>query len=176
VAARHQDEGMSMLTKYLYGALAAAVLSVSIGLATSKLPALTPLPAALGLLVVAGRWRRWEWSASVGMIGHVALASFGVLTNASPIWMLLGAIAALGMWDVDHFLLRVEGVKRIGEESRFCYAHIRRLGLVLGLGLALSLIALSLRVQLDLGWAMALGLLAVIGLAQALQFLRRESD
>jgi len=167
---------MSAIATYLYGAVASAVVSVSIGLAASNLPALTPLPATLGLLVVVGRWRRWQWSASVGVIGFVALASFGILANASPLWMLLGAIAALGMWDIDHFLSRAGIATRIREEAQFGYAHIRRLGLVLGLGLALSLIALSLRVQLDLGWAIALGLLAVISLGQAVQFLRRESD
>lgn len=166
---------MSMVTKYLYIAVAVAVAALAMGFATSPLSALTPLPVLLGLLALIGRRQTWRWSASLTMVGCVTLSALGVLRAAHPVWMLLAVIAALAAWDLDHFALRIESAQRIRDEIRFRDAHIRRLGWVLGLGFVLSLLALSLQLQLDLGWAIALGLLAVVSLGQAIQLLKRES-
>ena len=167
---------MNMIARYLYVAFGAAIVFVTIGLLTSALPVLAPAPALLALLWGVGQWRGWVWVASVVLAGLMILAAAGILAGSMPMWMLLGAIAALAAWDLEHFKWRVSGVSRVEGESAFAYAHVRRLGLVLGLGLLLGLFALVWRVQLDLGWAIVLGLLAVISLGQAIRFLRLESD
>jgi hypothetical protein len=151
------------------------VITLAISFLSSRVPALGIVPILLGLLWITAVGRRWEWVASLIWIGCVALAALATFVGAHPIGPPVGALAALAAWDLDGLHRQLRSVTRIYGESRIVDRHIRRLAGVLGLSLALSLVALVARVRLDLGWAMALGLLAAWGLSRAVRFMRRES-
>jgi hypothetical protein len=87
----------------------------------------------------------------------------------------VGLIAALSAWDLDHLTQRVKNASQVGERHDLEQRHLWRLLIVDGLGLLLAEAALHIRVRLDFGLALLLGLLSIVGLSQALRFLRRET-
>ena len=160
---------MSTAAKSLYVAIGLAALAPALGFTASGLFPWTLLPVAIGLAWWLGRSRGWRWIASPAMVCLVILDAFGMLRAVFPAWMLAGAAAALAAWDLDHFSQRLASAARVERERQWVSAHLRRLGVVAGLGSLLGLIGLSLQIQLGLGWAIALGLLAVVSLAQAVR-------
>jgi hypothetical protein len=90
--------------------------------------------------------------------------------------MLLGTVAALAAWDLDHFAFRLQDISRVEQRETLVTAHLQRLALVSGGGLLLGIGALLVQVRFSLGAAVLLGLLAILGLQQFLVMLRRESD
>jgi hypothetical protein len=154
--------------------------ALALGYARSGLWAWTSLIVALGGLWLLGQWRGWGWMASVGLVFFVVAAAAGLWLNLATGWMLLGVVAALATWDLDHFVQRLRSVG--GDETpaeqwrELEQRHLRRLLIVDGLGLLLALVALEIKVKLSFGIAFSLGLLAVLGLSRVIGFLRRESE
>ena len=131
---------------------------------------------AVGLLWLLGQRRHAEWPASPALVIFVGAAVLGTWWDAPKGLMLMGVVAALAAWDLDHLSQRLMSVKP-GEGVRACErGHIRRLLGVAGLGLLLGAVALASQVRLGLGQVFLLGLLAMAGLSGAVGFLRRESD
>jgi hypothetical protein len=131
---------------------------------------------ALGLLWLLGQRRHAEWLASLVLVFFVGAAVLGIWWESPKILMLIGVVAALAAWDLDHLVHRLRSVKH-GEGVRTLErGHIRRLLSVAGLGLLLGAIALVSQVRLGLSLVFLLGLLAMLGLSGAIRFLRRESD
>lgn len=162
-------------SRWASAAAGVAVITLAISFLSSRAPALGTLPVLLGLLWIAAAGQRWEWIAGPMWIGCVGLAALATFVGAHPIGPPVGALAALAAWDLDGLHRRLRSATRTYGESRIVERHSRRLAGVLGLSLALSLVTLVARVRLDLGWAMALGLLAALGLSRAVRFMRRES-
>jgi hypothetical protein len=118
----------------------------------------------------------WPRSASLGLIVFTASAAFGILRGASTMTMLVGTVAALAAWDLDHFERRLRAAQRAEGRSALIRAHLRRLSIVVGLGLALGGIGLSVQVEITFGWALLLGLLAFLALSGVIAFGQRESE
>lgn len=137
------------------------------------------LVAGLVALWLAGWWRRWAWAPNVGLVSLVAAAAGGVLLGLGAGWMLVGLVAALCAWDLEHWSRRLDGMnwrdERAAQRRSLERAHFRRLLAVAGLGLLLPAIALQVRVRLVFLPAVLLGLLVVWGLSRAIAFLHRES-
>lgn len=160
-------------------------LSVSIVVAAGTLTlgyALTPQPAwgaffvALGLVWLFGAQRGWRWIGSLGPVVFVGEAAAGVWLGAAAGWMLVGAVAALSAWDLDHFARRLASVPRVEDAAGLERAHLRRLLVVDAVGVTLAGIPLVATLDLGFGAALLLGLLAIVGLSHTIGFLRRESD
>jgi hypothetical protein len=130
---------------------------------------------ALGSAAWFGR-RRWARVGSVVFLGWTGAAVAGFLVGLGQGWMLLGGVAALVVWDLDHFARRLHTASRVEQEALLVRAHLQRIALVAGAGLLLGGLALLVQVQLSLGWAVLLGLLVMVGVQQFLVLLRRESD
>jgi len=90
--------------------------------------------------------------------------------------MLVGVVAALSAWDLDHFARRLRGVERVEMRLALEWHHLRRLISVDGLGLLLAGVALAVQYKFSFDAALVLGLVAVLGLSQMISYLRRESD
>ena len=91
-------------------------------------------------------------------------------------WMLVGVVAALSAWDLDHFVQRLNGVGRVTKVRDLEQRHLQRLLIVDVSGLMLSVVALGIKVEFGLVTAMLLGLLVILGLSRMVGFLRREGD
>jgi hypothetical protein len=130
---------------------------------------------ALGLFWLVGHQRQWSL-AGPGLIVFAGAAAFGVWQGVPAGWMLFGAVAALAAWDLDHFTRRLRQAAHIKDETQLRRNHLQRLVAVAGLGVVLAGLALSFQIKLNLGWAMLLGLLIIIGLSRAVAAINGKSD
>ncbi|MGC9398565.1 MAG: hypothetical protein ACP5HM_05455 [Anaerolineae bacterium] len=160
-------------------ALAGALTTAAGALATGYALAGHAGWAGFWLLLGAAWWfarRRWRGVGSLVFFVFTMAASGGMLAHLGAGWMLLGSVAALIAWDLDDFVHELQEAPRRKQEGRLIRAHLQRLIWVGGGGLALGGLALLSSVRLGVGLAVALGLLAVVGLQQFFALLRGESD
>ncbi len=165
-----------MISKLLPISIILAAFVLALGYGLGGLWTETALVVVVGFLWLLGRWRGWGWMASVGLTFFVGAAAVGLWLNVGPGWTLLGVVAALSAWDLDHFVHRLERVGRVEDARYLERRHLERLLIVDGLGLLLGAVALRVKVEFGFGVALLLGLMAVLGLSQVIGFLRRESD
>jgi hypothetical protein len=130
----------------------------------------------LGLLWLIGQYRRWPQIASLGLAGFVGLAAVGIWQGVPAGWLFVSSVAALVAWDLAHFAQRLEQAEQVAAENRLVQDHLRQLAGVAGLGLLAGGVALTFQLELNLGWAMLLVVLVLIGLGRMLQAIRRASD
>jgi hypothetical protein len=136
----------------------------------------TVVAVGVGIFQLVGKWRGWRWAGSAALILFAGAAAMGVRLGADASWMLLGVVAALAAWDLDHFAFRLEFAPSDEVARSLERHHLLRLLIVVVLGLALGVAALNIRAAFGFGTAVVLGLLAILGLSRAIGFLRRESD
>jgi hypothetical protein len=153
-----------------------AAFTFGLGYALNGLWGGAVLALAIGLLWLVGQRYGKGWVASVALIVFAGMAGVGLQLRWGTGWALFGMVAALSAWDLGHFAQRLRFAGQVEDVCGLERQHLRRLLIVDGLGLLFASIALVIRVELGFGLALALGLLAVVGLSQALRFLRRESD
>lgn len=168
-----------MTAKALPASIWLATSALALGYALGGLWNLTLVIVALGFLWLLGQTRHWGWMAFVGLVSFVGVAVIGLWFDLAAGWMLLGTVMALAAWDLDHFAQRLRYVgwdETLAERRRELERrHLQRLLSVSGLGLLLAAVALGVRIRFNFGIAFLLGLVAVLGLSQAISFLRRES-
>lgn len=130
----------------------------------------------LGVTWLIGQSRGWPWIAPLGLALSTVAAAAGLLLGLGAGWMLVGLVAALAAWDLHHFSHTLESVPRVEGERNLERRHLQRLLIAVGLGVLLAAVALGIDVTLSFGFVLLLGLVAVLGLSQAVAFLRSESD
>jgi hypothetical protein len=148
----------------------------ALGYALGGLWAWTPFIMALGLLWLLGRWRGWGWMASLELVLFAGVAAGGLWQELAAGCLLFGMGAALAAWDLDYFAQRLKSVGYIERAHDLERCHLQRLLVVEGLGMLLAAVALGTKVKFGFATACLLGLIAVLGLSQAVGFLRHESD
>jgi hypothetical protein len=165
--------------------MTARLLPITIGLATLALVSgyaaggewtWMLILLTMGILWWYGLGRNWDGLASVVLIGFVVAAAMGLWHGLPAGWMLVGMVAALSAWDLDHFARRLKSVERVETRPALEWRHLRRLVSVDSLSLLLAGMALVTRYKFSFGVALSLGLVAVVGLSQVMGYLRRESD
>jgi hypothetical protein len=191
-----------MLRRITYTAilLASAVLAVSFGWAGIWPLALAAVAA--GILWAYAFRRHWEGAASLLLVCFVILAALAVNLAGGRLLAPVAVVASLAAWDLHRFLARlrsgfaedvededadIEDAETVVETApedllleqerrELERQHLRRLLVVSGIGLALAWIAEAARFRLALPVALALGLLAILGLSQVVRSLVRQSD
>ena len=153
-----------------------AASTLGLGYALNGLWGGTVLALAVGTLWLIGQRYGWGWVAFVSLALFVGMAAAGLDLRWGAGWALLGVVAALSAWDLDHLAQRLRYAGQVSDVRRLERQHLWRLLSVDGLGVSFAAVALGIRIELGFGLALILGLLAIVGLSQALQFLRRESD
>lgn len=158
--------------------VAAGALGLSHGLAGRWVEVTAVV--ALALLWLVGRRCGWGWRADLGLVGFTVAAAPGLGRKPDDIWMLVGAVAALCAWDLDHFARRLRHAAwdRVSAQRRETMerAHLGHLLPVAAVGLLLAMAALRVEVHLTFFMALLLALLALIGLSWAIGLLRRAGD
>ena len=140
------------------------VTSLGIGYATTR--------TWIAILVLVLTLLAWlsaiKWS--VGFLSYLALvisvglAADGLLSGATPLWMLLGAAFALAGWDVvlcNHTSADNSLTTRL---TLFESKHYQSLALALGLGLLAVVVGRLFRFQIPFGWMVVLVILALFSL------------
>ena len=153
-----------------------ATLVLAMGYAVGSEWTFSLILLAVGMLWWIGQQRHWNGLASVALVGFVVAAAAGLWVGLPAGWMLVGMVAALSAWDLDHFARRLRGVERVEMRPALEWRHLRRLFSVDSLGLLLAGTALVVQYKFSFDVALFLGLVAVLGLSQMMSYLRRESD
>jgi hypothetical protein len=135
-----------------------------------------PPIVAGGFLWLLGRWRRWGWTASVGLVASAGAAAAGAWLGLPLASMLLALIAGLTAWDLEHLAPRLASAGGSEQARLLERRHLRRLLIVNGAGLLLAIVAVEMEFRLSLTTALLLSLLAIVGLSQVVGFLRRETS
>ncbi len=164
-----------MRTLVLVAALLASGL-LALGFFSGNWPFLALLALLPGVAALLGHWRSWSWLSALALTLFVGLAAAGVWLKAGPGWMLGGLIAALSAWDLSNWCRQLRAAGRVPDEVVLSRRHLGRLLAVDLVGLLLGGTALLLRLHFGLFWALVLGLLLIVGLTQAVSFLRQESE
>ena len=154
--------------------VAMTALATGYGMSNSWLAALSVL--VVGSLSLLGLWRRWEWSTSVVLVCCVGAAVGGFWLQASAELMLAGMVAALIAWDLARFDTRLRTAHRIEGSQNLVRQHLQRLLITISVALPLAVGALRVRAKLNFGTAFVAGLLAILGLSQAVRALRGIGD
>jgi len=162
------------MKNFVFISIGLATLGLALGYSLSSLWVWTPLLVAVGLLWLVGQWRDWDGWASVGLIFFVVAAAWGVWRHAAAGWLLGGAVAALIAWDLDHFCQHLNYGGHVENAAELKRTHLRRLLVVASLGLLLGGVALSIQLELNFGWALFLGLLAILSLSWIIGITRGE--
>jgi hypothetical protein len=165
-----------MTARLLPITLGLTAIALAMGYAVGGAWTFSPILLATGVLWWIGQKRHWNGLASVAWVGFVVAAAMGLWVGLPAGWMLVGVVAALSAWDLDHFARRLRGVERVEMQPALEWLHLWRLVSVDSLGLLLAGVALVIRYKFSFGMALFLGLVAVLGLSQMVSYLRRESD
>ena len=153
-----------------------AIFALALGYILGSLWLWLGLTIVLGLLWLVGQWRAWSWLDSPMLVTFAALAGLGVFLRVSPFLMLFSLVSSLAAWDLSQAGYRFRQANHITDEALLQRTHLRRLGTVAVLGLLLGSLTLSLQLQLNLGWAIGLGALVIIGLSRVVRGVRREGE
>ncbi len=129
------------------------------------------LLAALWLLA---HFRRWYWFASLALLVIIVAAAYGVWHGFATIWMLLGAVGGLIAWDLSDFARRLSYASPMDDTRGLERRHLERVGIVAGLGGGLGLLSLFVHFRLAFEVAVALVLLAALGLTRLVIGLRKR--
>ena len=165
-----------MTARLLSITIGLAAIVLAIGYAVGGVWKISLILLAMGVLWWIGQKRHWNLFAPVALLGFVVAAAVGLWMGLPAGWMLVGVVAALSAWDLDHFARRLRSVERVEMRPALERLHLRRLVSVDGLGLLLAGMALGVQYKFSFDVALVLGLVAVVGLSQMVSYLRRESD
>lgn len=130
----------------------------------------------LGLCWWVGVYRHRPWLGNLCASGILLMVMVGSLSDLSPIGLLVGVLAVLAAWDMDHFRQRYHQAERVEAEDDLERRHLGRLALVLGIGGGVAGLALAVRLRLNFAVVVLLTLWVAIGLRRLVMRLRRQSD
>jgi len=124
---------------------------------------------------------RWRWTGTLAVLCFFSLIVAGGWAGLSVGWLLVGVLATLAAWDLDHFAQRVQEMiedddeaRDTGRETVVVRRHLLRLGGVIAIGGLLAVLALRVQVRFSFAVAVILTFASVLGLSQAVRMLRRE--
>lgn len=164
------------LTAYLrYVSLILAFSALVIGCALAGYGSWALLTALLGSL---GTLSLDKWLRNQGTMLYLGLAGatgFGMMIGLKPLAMLIALVAALSFWDLDAFHQRLCQVETGDLTQALEKAHLKRLLSVLGIGFALALAGILGHVHLGMGWAILLGLGAILSIQLGLNIYQQRN-
>lgn len=165
-----------MITAAMFACLVLATATLAPAFAWHGRWAEALLITGIAGLALAGQWRGWQRTASLALVTFVAAAALAMSLGLGKGQALVAVVAGLCMWDLAHYSLRLRSVPIDDHRHALDRRHISRLLIVAAAGVALGILATGLRIKIGLGAALALGLLAVVGLSEAIGYLRRQGD
>lgn len=166
---------MKAVRRVFWGQYLLAVLVMAVGYAMTG-----SFLAAGGIAALGSLWGLARWRKAAGL--ETAFFSMVILGGAAGFFqgvagwaLLLSVVAALGAWDLDSFLQRLEAAERVEYSSGLGRDHLRRLAMVQGIGLLVGLLTLGIRARIPFWWELLLILMAVVSLSVLIFFMRRQA-
>ena len=154
-----------MISFYLqYASLLAGAIVLSMGwFLVGSVPG-GIISLILGGLWAFAAWRQLRWASLFGFVFYVLVAILG-LWLGMPAWSaLVGVVAALLAWDLDHFNRRMSLTPNSPDRIQLERRHLLRLSWVIIPAVAVNFFTYNFSFDLTIGWAILLSLLAVGGI------------
>lgn len=129
-----------------------------------------------GLLWALAQWRRWTWSASLGLLAVTAAAAAGLWLELAAGWMVVGALGGLLAWDLSDFARRLRCAPPRRDMQTLEKVHLARLAILFVFGLLLATGAMLLQLRFTFEWALLLALVAALGITRLVAWLRRGGE
>ncbi len=167
---------MTLTLRLLSFSIVLAAGTMALGYAVSRLWLWAFLNIMVGVLWFLGTWKNWDWPATVFLICFVGTAVRGIWGGIGAGWMLIGLVAALSAWDLNHFFHRLQLAQKDDVIKELEYGHLRRLLIVDCLGVLLAGVALIVKIKAGFGVILFLTAVAIVCLSRFINLLRRESD
>jgi hypothetical protein len=168
------DGFLSVAALWLFaGFLGLSVIALSLGFLLAGHWAWALLFCILGLVGWLARYPAFYFAPAGNILFAILVtaSALGVIAGLSVPLMLAAVTFALGFWDLHALETRLRQAVSSPATATLEKAHLQRLLPILALGFLLALIPLSIQFELSLEWAMALGLLLVVGLRLGIHFL-----
>jgi hypothetical protein len=128
----------------------------------------------IGLVWLLAHWRRVYWFSSIALLLAIIAAGYGVWSEFSAVWMLLGALGALLGWDLSDFVQRLRFAAPTDDVQGMERRHLTRVVIVAILGGGLAYLSSFIQVRrLPFEVAVGLILFAALGLTRLVMRLRR---
>ncbi len=165
---------MSAIQRVFVAHLLVAVAALAVGYARAGQLLVSLVIVLLGTAWVFTQQRLGNGLTGILLFLFILAGAVGFLFML-PGWLLLIAVvAALGAWDLDHFLKRLNAVERVDFASGVGREHLRRLGMVEGLGILDGLLGLTFRFVISFWWEALIVLLGVICIWAVVRFVRKQ--
>jgi hypothetical protein len=161
------------------------VLFVTIGLGSAALAAGYTLlglwsfaGVAVGLTAFwyAGIYYEWGWANGIAFLAFWGLAVAGAVYGVGVIWLASGLVAALAAWELSNFTKRMQPFPHNDMLDLIARRHLWRLLTVSLVSTVLVIISLGFQLSLPFGWAFVRALVALLGLSQAVGYLRGAGE
>lgn len=167
---------MTTIQRVFWVHMLAAVAALSTGYAITGHPFAALVVVFVGLLWFTARQRNAAGVEGLLLTLFILAGGIGFWLGV-PGWLgLIGVVAAMGAWDLDHFLQRLSAVERVEFDSGLGREHLRRLGLVELIGLVIGFFALTFRIEVPFWVESLFVLLAIIGIWQIIRFVRKQME
>jgi hypothetical protein len=127
----------------------------------------------VGLFWLLSQWRKWAWVASLGLFCFVSAAGIGIWFGLSPVMMVFSVLGNLLAWDLADFSRRLQDAAPDDDLQKLENNHLVRLASLGTISLALTLTALLLHLRISFGWMMLLTVVAIFGMMQLVNRVRR---
>jgi hypothetical protein len=167
---------VTLTVRLLPASVGLAALCLAVGYAQHTLWSGVLTIAVGGCIWLVALWRRWTWTAPVGLSLSTVAAAVGLWLGAGDAWMIAGLIAALSAWDLEHLVRNVRSVGRVDDEEALERHHLVSLLIVDALGFGLAFLALNLTIQFSFGVIVLLVMLLILALSRVVGIVRRESN
>ena len=162
---------MKITGVFFFFSLLAAVVTQAVALSARQLWMV--LPGVLtGLIWALFFWRGRHGLGTLSFLVLLVMAFSGFWMGLSGLLLLASAVTALTAWDLDGFASQLQAYDPDQGTTPVVRAHLGRLVTVAAAGYLLGAIPLLVKIRMGLPAAMLLGALLVIGLSQAVHFLR----
>lgn len=167
---------MKAIQRFYWAHLLVAVSILAAGYALAGL-----WVVSLAILAAGGVWlvaQRGGAARLAGLFLYGLFAAAGLGTWLGiPAWLaVIACVAAVGAWDLDHFLQRLNTVERVDYHTGVGRAHLRRLAVVEALGCLAGVLASVIHLRLAFIWEVLLAALAVAGIAGIIRYMREANS
>jgi hypothetical protein len=128
----------------------------------------------LAVIWFVTHYRKWYWFSSIALLMIVFAAAYGVCSEFTTVWMLLGALGGLLGWDLSDLARRLSYASPMDDTRSLERLHLERVGIVAALGFGLAVLSVIIRVErLAFEVAVGLVLIAALGLTRLVIGLRK---
>ena len=127
---------------------------------------------ALGVLWGWGDHSNRPWVGNLCLLLLILISLTGFIRNIAEFYFTTGMIAALAVWDLQRFSMRLHTTENIHHKSIIIRRHLLRLGWVFGGSILLLGFAFQMEVELGFWYAILLIGILLIGIHRLLQLFK----